>query len=73
MLSRFMNLILVHNNNWFTCFSAKKNTAVFRQSRCAECICMWRFRVRLWERGASVGADFDLFNFKDLSHALDHM
>ena len=29
MLSRFMNLILVHNNNWFTCFSAKKKTQQF--------------------------------------------
>ena len=32
---------------------------------------MRRFRssIFLWERGASVGADFDLFNFQDLLHA----
>lgn len=25
----------------------------------------------LWERGASVGLDFDLFNFKDLLNSLE--
>ena len=27
----------------------------------------------LWERGASVGADFDLLNCQDLPHALERL